>query len=118
MKPMALTNEQIAQLCHEANRALCRAFGDDSQPPWSEAPDWQRASAEAGIAFARSHPSQPSAQHESWCASKKADGWVYGAVKDAVAKTHPCLVPYEQLPPEQKAKDHLFQAIVRTAVSL
>lgn len=27
-------------------------------------------------------------------------------------KTHPCLVEYENLPPEQRAKDHLFKAIV------
>ena len=25
-----LTIEQIAELCHEANRAYCRALGDDS----------------------------------------------------------------------------------------
>lgn len=39
---------------------------------------------------------------------------VYGEVKDGEAKTHPCLVPYEQLPPAQRLKDDLFAAIVRT----
>ena len=30
--------------------------------------------------------------HESWCAAKVRDGWIYGDVKDAEARTHPCLV--------------------------
>ena len=54
----------------------------------------------------------PSAQHEAWMRDKVADGWVYGPVKDADAKTHPCMVPYDQLPPEQRVKDHVFKAIV------
>jgi len=32
--------------------------------------------------------------------------------KDAVAKTHPCLVDYDDLPPAQQAKDALFAAVV------
>ena len=54
----------------------------------------------------------PSASHESWLAVKEADGWKYGEVKDPENKEHPCFVPYEQLPEEQKAKDHLFKAVV------
>ena len=32
--------EQIAKVAHEVNRALCQAFGDDTQMPWEEAPMW------------------------------------------------------------------------------
>ncbi len=39
-------------------------------------------------------------------------GWRYGLKKDPAAKTHPCLVPYWQLPAEQRRKDGLFAAIV------
>jgi len=46
-------------------------------------------------------------------ADKEADGWVYGVIKDPAAKTHPCMVPFEQLPAEQRAKDLGFKAIVR-----
>jgi hypothetical protein len=48
----------------------------------------------------------------AWCRSKVADGWVFGPVKDADAKTHPCLVPYDALPREQQRKDALFVAVV------
>ena len=33
-------------------------------------------------------------------------------VKDAERKEHPCCVPYDALPVEQKTKDYLFRAVV------
>ena len=36
------TVEQIAEVTHEVNRALCLAFGDASQKAWQDAPEWQR----------------------------------------------------------------------------
>ncbi len=104
---------QIAQVCHEANRAWCEVTGDLSQKLWDDAEPWQRESAWDGVRFALSHPDAPaSAQHEAWSADKRAQGWVYGERKDGVSKTHPCLVPFEQLPLEQQLKDVLFKAIV------
>ena len=108
-----MKTEQIAQICHDANRSLCQTAGDHSQLPWNAAADWQRDSAIKGVQFALANPDAPgSAQHDAWSADKIADGWAYGETKDAEAKTHPCLVPFEQLPPHQQAKDHLFKAIV------
>ena len=49
--------------------------------------------------------------HESWLAERGATGWVYGAVKDVNKKTHPCFVPYAELPPEQKSKDAIFVGV-------
>src|SRR5262245_58564368 len=109
-----MSPEQVAQICHEANRALCLTHGDDSQKPWEEAADWQRDSAVKGVHFALANPdAPPSSSHDAWMADKLADGWTCGPVKDEVKKTHPCLVPYDQLPPHERAKDHLFLAIVR-----
>jgi hypothetical protein len=108
----------IASVCHEANRAVCVAFGDNSQPAWKDAPEWQKQSALKGVLFAFANPQvTPSEQHDAWCADKRKDGWVYGPVKDSEAKTHPCLVDYDALPPEQRAKDHVFTAIVRSFMS-
>jgi len=109
-----MTDEDIARVCHEANRAYCATLEDDSQVPWSDAPDWQRTSAIKGVRFTLEHPhSGPAASHESWLAEKQATGWKYGPTKDAEKKEHPCFVPYERLPHVQRQKDALFQAIVR-----
>lgn len=108
-----MTVEQIAKVCHEANKAYCESIGDNSQKSWDEAEQWQRESAVKGVQYRLDNPDAPqSAQHDSWMADKVNDGWVYGEVKDAAAKTHPCIVAYDQLPDEQKKKDALFQAVV------
>lgn len=110
-----MTAEQIAMVCHEANRAYCQTLGDQSQKPWPDAEQWQRDSAIAGVQFKLRNPqAPPSAQHEQWLAEKRAQGWIYGAVKNAATKEHPCFLPYEKLPEEQKVKDDLFGAIVNT----
>lgn len=102
----------IASVCHEANRAYCLAIGDTSQEPWTGAPEWQRQSAIEGVEKAQAGE-DGAALHESWCALKVRDGWVYGPEKNAEAKTHHCLVPYAELPAEQQRKDALFGAIVK-----
>jgi hypothetical protein len=106
--------EAAARAAHEANRAYCLAIGDDSQQPWEQAPDWQRTSARNGVVGVL-HGNNPEQSHESWLAEKRDTGWKYGPVKDAEQKTHPCFVPYAELPPEQKAKDAIFVAVA-TAV--
>lgn len=108
-----MTREDIAHICHAANAELCWSQGDTSQPMWEDAPDWQKQSALNGVKFNLDNPDAPaSASHDNWLAEKERDGWKYGSVKDPDKKEHPCYVPYEQLPPEQQAKDHLFKAIV------
>lgn len=103
----------IASLCHGINLAYCRSLGDDSQPTWDNAPEWQRKSAIAGVEMHLANPSAtPEQSHESWYKQKEAEGWKYGLVKDAEKKEHPCFLPYEELPSEQKAKDYLFKAVV------
>lgn len=104
--------EAVAEICHEANRALCLSLGDASQPSWLEAPDWQKQSARNGVEFHIMNNAPASASHENWMKEKAEAGWKYGPVKDPAKKEHPCFVPYDQLPAEQKLKDYLFRGIV------
>ena len=106
--------EHIAIVAHETNRAYCRQCGDNSQLPWGEAPQWQRDSAINGVQFHLDNPEAGySGSHENWLKEKYAEGWKYGEVKDPEKKEHPCCVPYEDLPVEQKVKDALFVGVVR-----
>ena len=103
----------IARVAHEINRAYCASLGDTSQPAWEDAPKWQQQSAIAGVEMHLANPdATPEQSHESWLAQKVAAGWVYGEVKDAEKKEHPCCRPYDELPQEQKAKDYLFRSVV------
>jgi hypothetical protein len=107
--------KKIARVAHEVNRAYCTAIGDDSQIPWDEAPEWQKKSAITGVEYTQSNPdATPEKSHESWLDEKRADGWKYGPKKDPAKKEHPCFVPYYELDQEQKVKDYLFQAVVRS----
>ena len=108
-----MTVEDIARICHEANRAYCLSIGDNSHPSWDDAPEWQRESAINGVlAIQNGTVCVPSDSHYNWMSQKAADGWVYGPIKDPGKKEHPCMVSYAELPEEQQRKDALFFNIV------
>ena len=108
-----MNNIEIARVAHEVNRAYCMSIGDCSQAPWEDAPQWQKDSAINGVKFHRLNPqADPASSHANWLKQKEADGWKCGPAKDVEKKEHPCCVPYDQLPTEQKAKDFLFRAVI------
>lgn len=112
-----LSDVLIAEICHEANAAYCRTLGDESQPRWQDAPDWQRMSAINGVrAITGGFIDGPEASHRSWMKQKLAEGWEYGDVKDPEKKQHPCLVAFEELPYEQQVKDTIFFNLVMALV--
>lgn len=43
--------------------------------------------------------------HEVWAETRIAQGWCYGEERDDAKKTHSCLIPYEELPEEEKEYD-------------
>ena len=43
--------------------------------------------------------------HNNWMRMKEKQGWVYGPKKDFLKKTHPDLVPFNDLPTIEKRKD-------------
>lgn len=108
-----MRDEEIARVCHEVNRAYCFALGDDSQLPWNGAPEWQKESAVKGVAFHRKDPDAPASHsHIEWMREKAEAGWKWGLVKDPEKKEHPCMVPFDDLPVSQQAKDFIFKAVV------
>lgn len=104
---------RCARAAHEVNRTYCRQLGDNSQVSWCEAPNWQRQSAIKGALAVLENPNRtPRESHEGWLAEKQRQGWTWGPVKDAALKQHPCMLPYDELPEAQRAKDAIFVAVV------
>lgn len=111
--------ETVCAFIHEANRLWCQMNGDFSQPSWVQAEDWQRMSTAQGVDFLTTYPEAgPEATHENWMQDKEADGWTYGETKDPEAKTHPCMVPFEELPPHQQIKDKIFHGLVHALLAV
>jgi len=105
--------KDIARVTHQLNKAYCEMIGDNTQVDFEDAPEWQTSSAINGVKFHIENPdANDSASHDSWLKEKVEAGWIYGEVKNAESKTHPCIVPFDQLPIEQQIKDKLSRQTV------
>jgi len=102
---------------HEANKVLCDTMGDHSQEHWNEAPGYNHMSATLTVRALFANPNlTPSDLHDIWMDGKKADGWKYGETKDREAKTHPSMIPYNDLSKLEQYKDHLVRNMVLTYI--
>ena len=43
--------------------------------------------------------------HDVWAKTRIVQGWTYGPERNDDEKKHPCLVPYSELPEEEKVYD-------------
>jgi hypothetical protein len=57
----------------------------------------------------------PEEAHDSWWNKYIEMGWVYGPVRDRDLKTHPDMVPFDELGYEEQIKDAVFLALVDIA---
>jgi len=103
----------VAMACHGANAAYSEYIGEKPVPSWDKLDEAFQKSIIEGVRLHSENPNLGSEEaHKSWMDAKLKDGWVFGEEKDAEKKTHPCLVPYGELPKEQQFKDALFRAVV------
>jgi ryanodine receptor 2 len=61
--------------------------------------------------------------HDLWAAQRFGDGWTYGPRRDDTLKQHPCLVPYADLPDQEKEYDRVtalgtLKAILKLGYSI
>lgn len=111
------TDEQIAEAIHVMNGLLQKWAGEEPQPGWEDAPPAMRHRV---LMLVRGYRNgiTPRTAHERWCGALLADGWRYGPVKDAQAKTHPNLVEWRYLPLLQRRKDQMSHGLAAQMVTL
>lgn len=57
--------------------------------------------------------------HEVWAKNRLQEGWTYGECRDDIKKTHPCLIPYEELTEVEKDYDRrTSQETIKTIISM
>ena len=57
--------------------------------------------------------------HDVWAAQRIADGWRFGKARDDFSKSHPCLVPYDELSESEKTYDRVMvEQVIKAAVAL
>lgn len=96
---------RIAIASHEANKMWHNVNGLLSTDGWEKMQEWEKEDEAVKVMVAEANPDQTASEaHAAWMNKKIEDGWVLGDVKDSVAKTHPSLVSFSDLPP-YKAKN-------------
>ncbi len=45
--------------------------------------------------------------HDVWAQQRIREGWVFGEMRNTERKTHPDLIPYEELPESEKEYDRM-----------
>lgn len=103
---------EIARVAHEAVRGYREAIGDPSVAPWQYAEPSEKAlAAQIVVTLIRARWKEPQKLHEEFVEDMKLQGWVHGEVTDPAKKTHAMLVPFDQLPEQQRIEDSLFRAV-------
>ena len=62
--------------------------------------------------------SSAEAVHDSWWREYERMGWVYGTDRDQEKKTHPDMVPFNELPKDERDKDEIFLRLCAVAEAM
>lgn len=57
-------------------------------------------------------------RHVSWMKMHEEMGWVFGEKFDPVAKTHPNILPWGQLPESTRSKAKIFDIVAKAGASI
>jgi hypothetical protein len=109
-----MTITDIAKVVHNIQVVFCASIGE-TIPAWEDALEIMQTATKIGVRDLINNPNATGGfSHEQWMKNKLAEGYVWGVVRDHVKKTHPSLIPFEQLPHNEQVKDHLFVETVRS----
>lgn len=102
---------------------LCYQMGADL--PLHDVPEDYKISEERlkslmkGTEYVLKNPSTTAEEnHNIWMEAKKSQGYVYGDILDVEKKTHPSMIPFENLSDIEKRKDEMDVLMVKLANEL
>jgi hypothetical protein len=106
--------EEVIYLAHEVNRAVRGCIGQDPGVPFGDVSPEKKASLRLSVLYAWEFGLSDCDEdsHNRWTYAKLREGWKFGEAEDSEKKTHPNLVPYDDLPWKEQLKDRFFRAIV------
>ena len=116
-----MKKEEIAKIIYEATRLETEWSKRSIQPEkWEDKDEKFRKQFIDVIGKYLSLDKLPTPEeaHNSWVEAYKKMGWKYGRKKDASKKTHPDMLPFYDLPKDERDKDAIFLAVVWTAKRL
>ena len=106
-----LDDRNDIEALHAAWCAYQIAVGQEYNEVPTEA---QVKSLEDSVRRYRENPDRtPEESHHMWVHHKIMTGWTWGKVKDEVAKTHPDMVPFSELPEVEQRKDTMHIVSLR-----
>lgn len=117
--PIAINlNERRAVFVYEVARLQAAAVDAPIIPePWSHRDAAFRAQFRDVIAMMTGpdRKADPEELHNDWWRKYEEMGWVYAEKRDPVAKTHPDMVPFDELGWREQNKDAVFVALCELA---
>jgi len=107
----------VAAAYWAAYQVILDAMGGLPAPPWLAADNSKREQLVNGVIFHTENPNAaPADSHEHWRKYMEARGYQYGDEFNVKEKTHPAMIPFDQLPPEIKITHHLFAAVCKALI--
>lgn len=111
-----LTDEDLARICHEAHLALRIGLNDSAEDVHWDAMTRDRQEMNINEIRMFREGKTLAEVHWAWVEWMISQGWRQGPSRNAVLKTHPEMVPYEETSVVSKAKLRQAQRIVFTHV--
>ena len=111
------TLENLAELAYETCASWSLIAGDNPGPHWEQLDETQKQGIIDGVRFVVEKPFTSIAdQHDNWRAWMAGRGWTHGDTKTEPAKTHPNMVPFDELPWAQQRKANLFRHVIHAII--
>ena len=78
------STEQIAKVCHDAQKSFCEAIGDTSQVAWEQAPEWQKEIAKSVVVFCMDNPFSAYPNHDKLPIEQQKKDLLFKAIVTAL----------------------------------